>query len=203
MRLVWLTSSHLTFLLGLLNLLQGFIPAISVSITATEIDSVVYAIRIHSASPVWLPVGLQLGITLLSSILSTLSNIAQQLLQELVSNRVQLDILKKSSTLDLAFFENPEFYDKMRQAANQSTYQPVSMISQTFDLGRTIETPITLIFLLLRLAVVARRHCHSHARPGLLLQHALWLEGLPAYATPITGAPLDGLLRDVDDDRYL
>ncbi len=152
LRLVWSTSALLTLLLGLLNLVQGFVPAISVSITAFVIDSVVLAIRLHSASPIWLPIGLQLGITLFSSLLSTLSNIAQQLMQEQVSNRVQLDILKKASTLDLAFFENPEFYDKMRQAANQSLYQPVSMISQTFDLGRTTVTLVSLLFLLLHLA---------------------------------------------------
>ena len=152
LRLVWSTSAVLTTLLALLNLAQGFTPAISVSITALVIDSVVLAIRIHSTAPIWLPVGLQLGITLLSSLLSTLSNIVQQLLQEQVSNRVQLEILKKANTLDLAFFENPEFYDKMRQAANQSTYQPVSMISQTFDLGRTIVTLVSLIFLLWHLA---------------------------------------------------
>ncbi|HEV2579374.1 MAG TPA: ABC transporter ATP-binding protein, partial [Ktedonobacteraceae bacterium] len=151
-RLVWSTSPLLTLLLGLLNLAQGFVPALSVSITALVIDSVVLAIRIHNASPIWLPIGLQLGITLFSSLLSTFSNIAQQLMQEQVSNRVQLDILKKASTLDLAFFENPEFYDKMRQAANQSLYQPVSMISQTFDLGRTTVTLISLLFLLLHLA---------------------------------------------------
>jgi ATP-binding cassette subfamily B protein len=152
LRLVWSTSALLTTLLALLNLAQGFTPAISVSITALVIDSVVKGIRIHSASPIWLPIGLQLGITLFSSLLNTLSNIVQQLLQEQVSNRVQLDILKKASLLDLAFFENPESYDKMRQAANQSTYQPVSMISQTFDLGRTTVTLISLIFLLLHLA---------------------------------------------------
>ena len=152
LRLVWSTSALLTTLLGFLSLLQGFIPAISVTITALVIDSVVNAIRIHSTAPIWLPVGLQLGITLVSSLLSTLSNIVQQLLQEQVSNRVQLDILKKANTLDLAFFENPESYDKMRQAANQSTYQPVSMISQTFDMGRTLVTLFSMIFLLLHLA---------------------------------------------------
>src|SRR3989442_1291313 len=152
LRLVWSTSAILTTLLGLLSLAQGFTPAISVTITALVIDTVVQAIRTHNTSLIWLPVGLQLGITLLSSLLSTLSNIVQQLLQEQVSNRVQLDILKKADTLDLAFFENPEFYDKMRQAANQSNYQPVSMISQTFDLGRTTVTLISLIFLLLHLA---------------------------------------------------
>jgi ATP-binding cassette subfamily B protein len=152
LRLVWSTSAPLTTLLGLLNLAQGFTPAISVSITGLVIDSVVRAINIHSTAPIWVPIGLQLGITLLSSLLSNLSNIVQQLLQEQVSNRVQLEILKKANTLDLAFFENPEFYDKMRQAANQSTYQPVSMISQTFDLGRTTVTLISLIFLLTHLA---------------------------------------------------
>src|SRR6266516_3004862 len=150
--LVWSTNAPLTTLLGLLNLAQGFTPAISVSITGLVIDSVVRAINIHSTAPIWLPIGLQLAITLLSSLLSNLSNIVQQLLQEQVSNRVQLEIVKKANTLDLAFFENPEFYDKMRQAANQSTYQPVSMISQTFDLGRTMVTLFSLIFLLTHLA---------------------------------------------------
>src|SRR5947208_3793739 len=150
--LVWSTSALLTIFLGLLNLVQGFIPAFSVSITALVIDSVIRAINIHSTSPIWLPIGLQLGITLLPSLLSTLSNIVQQLLQEQVSNRVQLDILKKAGMLDLAYFENPEFYDRMRQATNQSSYQPVTMISQTFDLGRTVVTLLSLIFLLLHLA---------------------------------------------------
>ncbi len=152
LRLVWSTSALLTTLLGLLNLAQGFIPALSVSITALVIDSVVRAIQIHSTSPIWLPIALQLAIALISSLLANVSNIVQQLLQEQVSNRVQLEILKKANTLDLAFFENPEFYDKMRQAANQSTYQPVSMISQTFGFGQTIVTLVSLIFLLVHLA---------------------------------------------------
>ncbi len=152
LRLVWSTSPLLTMMMGLLSLLQGFTPAISVSISALLIDRVVQAIGKHSISYIWLPIALQLGVTLFSSLLSTLSNIVQQLLQEQVSNRVQLDILKKSNTLDLSFFENPESYDKIRQAANQSSYQPVSMISQTFSLGSNVVTLITLIFLLLHLA---------------------------------------------------
>ncbi len=152
LRLVWSTSAVLTVMLGLLSLAQGFMPAVTVTISGLVIDSVVRAIRIQSIAPIWLPVVLQLGAALASSLLSTFSNTVQQLLQEQVANRVQLDILKKANTLDLSFFENPESYDKIRQAANQSSYQPVTMISQTFDLGRTIVTLLTLIFLLLHLA---------------------------------------------------
>ena len=152
MRLVWSTSALFTALLGILSLLQGFAPALRVWTTGLVIDSVVAGIRLHSPNPIWFPIGLQLAILLFSNLLSTLSNIVQQLLQEKVSNRVQLLILEKANTLDLAFFENPEFYDKMRQAADQSTYQPVSMISQTFDLFRTAVTMFSMIFLLLQLS---------------------------------------------------
>jgi ATP-binding cassette subfamily B protein len=65
---------------------------------------------------------------------------------------VQLLILEKANTLDLEFFENPEFYDKLRNAAEEANYKPVSMISQTFDLGRTIITLCSMLFLLLHLA---------------------------------------------------
>ncbi len=152
LKLVWDTSKLFTILMGVLSILQGFTPAISLLITNLVINSVVQGIRIHSASPVFLPVGLQLGIGLFSSLLSTLSNITQQLLQEKVSNRVQFMILEKSNTLDLSFFENPEFYDKMRRAADQSTYQPVTMVSQTFGLCQTTITMFSMIFLLTRLA---------------------------------------------------
>ena len=152
LRLVWDTSKLLTILMGILSILQGFTPAISLSITNLVINRVVEGIRIHSVSPIWLPVGLQLGIGLFSSLLSTLSNITQQLLQEKVSNRVQFMILEKSNMLDLCFFENPEFYDKMRRAADQSTYQPVTMVSQTFGLFQTAITMFSMIFLLTRLA---------------------------------------------------
>ncbi len=48
LRLVWSTSSLLTFSLALLSLLQGFAPAVSVVITKLVIDSVVRGIHLDS-----------------------------------------------------------------------------------------------------------------------------------------------------------
>lgn len=151
-RLVWSTSRGLTLLLGLLNLAQGILPVMSLSVTALVIDSVVQAMRTRSVSPLWGPVGLQLGITLCSSVLGSLTVLVQQFLQERVSNRVQLDVLKKASTLDLAFFENPESYDKIRQAINRTAYQPTSLIAQTFGMGQTAVTLASLFLLLFHLS---------------------------------------------------
>ena len=152
LRLVWLASPVLAVILGVISLLQGFVPAISVTISGLLIDGVVHAIRAQSLTPIWLPVGLQLGITLLSNMLIVFGSIVQQMLQEQVPNYIQLEILKKADTLDLAFFENSEFYDKIRQATAQSTSQPLTLVSQVFSMVSTTVSLITLLFLLLHLA---------------------------------------------------
>ena len=152
LRLVWSTHALFTATLGLLSIAQGFMPAVTVVITRYVIDGVVYGILHHTLSHIWLPVGLQLGAGLLSNLLNTVSNTIQQLSLERVFNRVQLLVLEKANTLDLAFFENPEFYDKLRDATDQSKYQPVSMVSQTFGLVQTLVTLFSLLFLLLQLA---------------------------------------------------
>lgn len=152
LRLVWSGGPSLMTSLALLNILRGLTPAITVVITKMVIDSVVQGIRIHSVSPIWMPVALQLGISLVDRLLSTVSNIAQQLLQERVSHRVQLMVLEKANSLDLSFFENSEFYDKLQRASNEANYKPVTIISDTFTLMRTIITLISMLSLLLQLA---------------------------------------------------
>ncbi len=161
LKLVWSTNAFYTLVLGAITVVRGFSPAASAWVTKLVIDSVIAALPPKNgpvSEVVWL-VLLQLIITVGSSLLGTLSNIIQQLLQELVANRVRLMVMEKANTLDLAFFENPEFYDKLRQAQEQSTYRPVQMVSQTFDLVRTFITFLSMIFLLVRLewwiAVVA------------------------------------------------
>jgi ATP-binding cassette subfamily B protein len=153
-RLVWPTSPILTSIMALISLAGGFLPALNVWITRGIVDSVLLVIsgRVHSLTPVWFFVGALLVVNLVQSLLSTLGNIAQQLLQERVANRVQLMVLEKANSLDLAFFEDSEFYDKLRQASDESIYKPLQVISQLFDFVKTIVTLFSMLVLLLNLA---------------------------------------------------
>jgi ATP-binding cassette subfamily B protein len=153
-RLVWPTSPTLTTILALISLAGGFLPALNVWITRGIVDNVIFLLesRIHSMLPIWIFVGALLAVNLLQSLLSTLSNIAQQLLQERVANRVQLMVLSKANSLDLAFFEDSEFYDKLRQASDESIYKPLQIISQLFDFVKTFVTLFSMLALLLSLA---------------------------------------------------
>src|SRR5207237_1183209 len=137
-RLVFSSHAPLTLCLGLVTIARGLTPAATVTISQLTIDSVLLGIRTHTITPLFWPVSLQLLVALGDLSLSTLSTLVQQLLQTKVTNRVQLLILEKAETLDLTFFEDAQFYDRLRQASDESSYRPLTMIMQTFDLARTL-----------------------------------------------------------------
>ena len=92
---------------------------------------------------------LQLLIFTLIAFLSTIRNITQQLLQNAVSMRIQLMVMEKAATLDLAFYEDPASYDLLRRAQTDSINRPVMMISSAFGLVQTTLTFISMIALLI------------------------------------------------------
>jgi len=95
---------------------------------------------------------IQLAIAAFSALLSTLTNISQQLMQERISMSVQLLIIERAATLDLAFFENPASYDNLQIAQREATSRSVQMVSQTFGLVRTLITFFSMIALLVGLS---------------------------------------------------
>jgi len=151
-RLVWAASPSLTFGLAFFTILGGITPLANAIIARLLLDGVIQAFNHHTFAPIWLPVILQLAVNLLDRICSTFNGLLQTLLQERVTEHIQLMILHKADTLDLAFFENPEFYDKMRNATQDAISKPLIMISQTFNLVRAVVTLLSMLGLLLNLA---------------------------------------------------
>lgn len=156
LKLVWDVQPVFTVTLAALYIAQGFLPALTAWVSKLLIDGVVLAIREGGTNGstvfvIWLVVA-QFGVQGVSSLFQTFSNIVQQLLQEKVSYSVQLMVMEKANTLDLAFFEDARFYDSLQQAQREAASRPISMISQTFGLGRTIVTLLSMIVVLTHLA---------------------------------------------------
>ncbi len=156
LKIVWNAQPLSTLLLGLLNIAQGVVPALTAWVSKLLIDAVVLAIREKGGQGslqvvIWLVVA-QFGVQALSSLLQTLANIVQQLLQEQLSYSVQLLVMEKANTLDLSFFEDAKFYDALQQAQREAASRPIGMISQTFGLGRTVVTLVSMLVVLSQLA---------------------------------------------------
>jgi ATP-binding cassette, subfamily B, bacterial len=63
-------------------------------------------------------------------------SLCQSLLRALLGQRVNVMILEKALTLQLAHFEDSEFYDKLTRARREASSRPLSLVTRTFGLAQ-------------------------------------------------------------------
>ena len=134
--LVWTTSRPLTITLALLTLVGGILPAVIAYIGQLIVDGVVAAAQ--AANPdtrgVLMLVGLEALIVIAVAATQRGISASQSLLRGLLGQRVNVMILEKAMTLELAHFEDSEFYDKLTQARREASSRPLSLVNRTFGL---------------------------------------------------------------------
>ena len=136
MTLVWTTSRFLTFTLAILTGIAGVLPAAIAYLGQLIVDGVVAAMSSDSPDTrriLWLVVLEALVVTAVAASQRGLSA-SQSLLRALLGQRVNVMILEKALTLQLAHFEDSEFYDKLTQARREASSRPLSLVNRTFGL---------------------------------------------------------------------
>ncbi|MCP4397076.1 MAG: ABC transporter ATP-binding protein [bacterium] len=110
----------------MLTIIQSFFPAALALVTRKLINLVVHAIESHGEFRVVLPwLLLSFGLTAFHSLISTVYQYVHGYFTDEVNLRITTDIMSHASTLDVAFFERPQFQDMM-QRVNQHTTQHLS-----------------------------------------------------------------------------
>src|SRR5262245_43467767 len=145
-RLVWQTNCWATIGLGFLTLAGALLPVSQAWVGKLIVDGVVASIQ-RGADPevvrtVFILLILELALFLLSAGLNHARRLIQQLIQLQLANRIRGEIIRKALTMDLAFFEHPDFYDRLQNARRESGYKPVDLINDTFLI---VQNTITLI----------------------------------------------------------
>jgi ATP-binding cassette subfamily B protein len=156
MELVWTTNHRLTVALALLTLLAGALPAAMAWVGALIIDAVVAATRMAQESGV---IFLHRVFTLVAAeavIVAALSgaqrgiSLCQALLRAQLGQRVNVMILQKALTLELAQFEDAEFYDKLTRARREASSRPLSLVTRTFGLAQNLVSLVSYGVLLVQ-----------------------------------------------------
>jgi ATP-binding cassette subfamily B protein len=159
--LVWSTSRGLTLALGLLTVVAGVLPAGAAYVGKLIVDAVVAAIAASEAgaSPdyahVLLLVALEGGLVAGLAGAQRGIDFAQSLLRVLLAQRVNVLIVEKALTLELAEFEDSEFYDKLNRARQEASSRPLSLVTRTFSLGRNAVSLVSYAALLLQFSPLA------------------------------------------------
>ncbi|MEJ1931852.1 ABC transporter ATP-binding protein [Nostoc sp. NIES-2111] len=160
--LVWTTSRSMTIILATLTLVAGLLPAAIAYIGKLIVDAVVTSSQVNSGGNgvvnIYQPlfyVGLEaIAVALLAGSQRGLT-ICQSLLRVLLGQRVNVLILEKALTLDLAHFENSEFYDKITNARREASIRPLSLVNRTFGLVQNALSLVTYGVLLVNFSLWA------------------------------------------------
>jgi ATP-binding cassette subfamily B protein len=131
-----------------LTVVQGILPAVAIWFTKAIVDGVIVAAKTQSRAAtahVLELVAFWFGVQLFLSLLSTLQQFISSLQTDLLGNHVSVRLMEKASTLDLAYFENAQFYDKLENARNQASYRPGQLVFQLFGLLRSAVTLLSVI----------------------------------------------------------
>jgi ABC-type multidrug transport system fused ATPase/permease subunit len=140
LELLWSTSRKLSFFLAFVTVLAGALPSVVAWVGARIVDTVVIAMRAHSAGGDVdiMPV---LGWVLMEALTLVIITAAhrgitlcQSLLKAKLSNSVNVMILEKALTLELTHFEDSEFYDKLTRARREASSRPLSLVMRTSGL---------------------------------------------------------------------
>ena len=163
-RLIWRTHRGYTAAIVVLRVVRSVIPVATFWVGKLILDSVIAAkAGTGSLSHVWRYLALELAIVLAGEILARASSLIESLLGDLFSNAMSVQLMEHAARLDLAQFEDPEFYDHLERARRQ-TVGRIALLSLLLSMSQDALTLLTLagaliayspwLLLLLAIAVI-------------------------------------------------
>ncbi len=152
--------------------LQGLLPVATVYLTRALVDSLVASVDAgggwQDLRPTLILVGLMALIMLLQELLRSATSWVRTAQSELVQDHISHLIHRQAITLDLGFYEAPDYYDRLHRARVDAFNRPVALLE---NLGSLLQNGLTLI-----------------AMAGVLIPFGWWvplvllLSALPAFA---------------------
>jgi len=172
LKLVWETHRGYTTAMAVLRLMRAGVPVATLWVGKLIIDTVVASRESAPDFPrLWKLVALEIAIVIANDVLARTSSLVESLLGDLFSNHTSVRLMEHAATLDLAYFEDPAFYDHLERARRQTTSR-IGLLAQLLSIGQDGLTLISLgaalvvfspwLLLLLALAVLPSFFGETH-----------------------------------------
>src|SRR4029079_515207 len=138
------TPAGYTVSMMLLRLVRAFVPVATFWVGKQILDTVI-AVRDGKAelSSLWRYVMMEIALVVLGEVLARASSMIESLLGDLFSNVMSVRLMQHASTLDLAQFEDPTFYDHLERARRQ-TVGRIALLTQLVSMSQEAITLLTI-----------------------------------------------------------
>lgn len=138
-RLAWEAHRLATIGMAVVTILLAILPTLQLWVAKQIIDAVVNTIILRT--PIAQGIAQVLPFLLLEFVLLTLNAFAGEsrtLVQRMLSTRLRMSmntsIIKQAIALDMQYFENPLFYDKLQNARHETEFRSMTLVDITFTL---------------------------------------------------------------------
>jgi ATP-binding cassette, subfamily B, bacterial len=151
-QLIWTAARRWTIAWVCILFVQGFLPVASVYLMRDVVDQLSHSIKGNAGLDVRKTLGLVVALAvvfLLGEMLNSLAKWVRSAQAERVQDHISGLIHAKAVGLDLAFFDLPDYYDRLYRAQNDALNRPVALLENVGDLLQSGLTFIAMAGVLL------------------------------------------------------
>jgi ATP-binding cassette subfamily B protein len=146
LRLIWRATQGWTLAWFVLLLVQALLPAAFVYLSRLLVDGLVIVMGTgwswENSQPVVFPAVLMVGVMVLTEVSQSVSGWVRTAQAELVRDHLSAVIHGKSVTVDLAFYESPEYHDQLERVRSDLSSRPLALLE---SLGNLLQNSVTLL----------------------------------------------------------
>ncbi len=193
LKLVWKGAPGWTAVWIVLLVIGGLLPVASVYLTKYLVNSLVLLVDtgLESATlrPALLAIAAMALVMVASALINSLTGIVLTAQAELIGDNVRDLVQGKAMQVDLAFYDSPEYYDRLYRARYEGAHRPLSLVR---SFGSLTQNTITLV----AMAGVLLQY-------GVILPLALFVSSIPALFVVLHNRVImhDWRMRVTSDER--
>ena len=150
-RLVWEAKPSLLIIMLCMSALNGITPVIGSLIGANLLNklALAYSGEILIFSAIVILILWQCSFYFLNTVISRIFGTTISNSGDIVSNYIKIKLLEKAKTIDLARYDQPDFYGRLENAAREASTRPVQVIRATFSIVSSIISIVSFVAILL------------------------------------------------------
>jgi ATP-binding cassette, subfamily B, bacterial len=153
-QLVWGADKRSTLLMAVLTLISAALPATQAWVGKLIIDSVIGSINRGTGAQAGLQATLpflafEFGLLLATAVIAQLRRLAEHVLNARLAHHINSAVIRKALALDLQYFEDASFYDKLQNARREADFRALGIINGSFTVAQNVITLLSFAAILL------------------------------------------------------
>jgi ATP-binding cassette subfamily B protein len=145
-RLVWQSAPGWTLANGILLIIQGVLPLVALYLMKLVVDAVSAGITAPDKGAafgrIMFLIAIAGGVALIDTICRSLTRLVSEAQSAVITDKMHSLLHAKSIEVDLEYYENPKYFDKLHRAQREAPFRPTRILNGLVQLG---ENSISLI----------------------------------------------------------